>query len=208
MWLLVVTATPSSRKTSATAAPPDEAREHAPTARRSAARALEPACSAPSETRLLTPDLVDEFVRAFEAELATLQRELWYPGTPASRTGGGGAAAAGRAARRREMAPGTTVSATRLTDLEGRKAELRQQLAAAENPPPPIRLSADAADIYRARVADLEASLGPSNAGRSPLFRLEWERRLISSSIKSSSATELIAQGPRFQSNIPPSMIW
>jgi len=109
--------------------------------------------------RLLTPDLVDEFVRAFETELAILQRDAL--GTQARvhheladverRLQG--------VLRAVENGAWNDSIRTRLTELEGRKMELRQQLAEAEHPPPRIRLSANAADIYRSRVADLEASL-------------------------------------------------
>jgi hypothetical protein len=47
----------------------------------------------------------------------------------------------------------------RLSELERRKTELTVQLRSAASPAPPDRLTADAAAIYRARVADLQASL-------------------------------------------------
>ncbi len=47
----------------------------------------------------------------------------------------------------------------RLTELERSKAALAAQLAAAEAVPPPVRLHPDAASLYRAQVAELEASL-------------------------------------------------
>ena len=47
----------------------------------------------------------------------------------------------------------------RLSELEARKADLTERMAAAQAPPPALRLTSASADIYRAKVADLEASL-------------------------------------------------
>jgi site-specific DNA recombinase len=109
--------------------------------------------------RLLTPDLVDEFVRAFETELATLQRDALGTQARVHREMGDIERRLQGVLRAVENGAWNDSIRTRLTELEGRKAVLQQQLADAEHPPPRIHLSANAADIYRSRVADLEASL-------------------------------------------------
>ena len=62
----------------------------------------------------------------------------------------------------------------RLGDLEARKADLQRQLQAARNPTPCVRLTHDAAVIYRTKVGDLEASLN------APDIRLEAAEALRS----------------------------
>jgi site-specific DNA recombinase len=67
----------------------------------------------------------------------------------------------------------------RLSELETRKEALQKQQESLGNPEPVIRLHPNAADIYRAKVADLESSLnGPeiraeaSDALRAPIDRV------------------------------------
>lgn len=113
--------------------------------------------------RLLTPDLVDEFVRTFEEELAAfqkdklgiqakLQREL----TDTERRLKGVLAAIENGAWNDSVRQ-------RLSELEARKTEVTERLAAALQPPPVLRLTAAAAEIYRSKIGDLEASLNDAD---------------------------------------------
>jgi site-specific DNA recombinase len=113
--------------------------------------------------RLLTPDLVAEFIRAFEEELATLQRESADTGRRLERE----LAQVGRkldgVVRAIEDGAWNDTLRQRLNDLEARKAELTTKLAQAVNPTPTVRLHPNAAEIYRAKVASLEESLNAPN---------------------------------------------
>ena len=135
--------------------------------------------------RLLTPDLVDEFVRTFEAELATyqkdklgqqarLQREL----TDAERRLKGLLSAIENGAWNDSVRE-------RLSEVEARKADVTERLTAALKPPPAPRLTAAAAEIYRAKVGDLEASL---NDAEIKTEAAEALRRLIAKVVLSPDA--------------------
>ena len=127
--------------------------------------------------RLLTPDLVAEFIRAFEAELATMRRESADTGRRLERE----LAEVGRklegVVRAIEDGAWNDTLRQRLNDLEARKAELTAALAKAANPVPTVRLHPNAAEVYRAKVAELEASL---NAADIRLEASEALRSLIS----------------------------
>ena len=115
--------------------------------------------------RLLAPEMVEEFVTAFHEEVNRHRRE----------------ATAARAGKDRELAEVTRkldklIEALiegyrtaglqqRLEELEARKAALEQELAA--DPPPPVRLHPNLAQVYRAKVERLhEALADPGAAGR------------------------------------------
>ena len=127
--------------------------------------------------RLLTPDLVAAFICEFEAELAALQRDS----TDIQRRLGRELGEVGRKLEGvlRAIEDGTwnDTLRQRLNELEARKADLTARLAQAATPAPRVRLHPNAAEIYRAKVADLEASL---NAPEIRLEAAEALRSLIS----------------------------
>jgi len=107
--------------------------------------------------RLLAPELVEEFVTAFHEEVNRQRRE----------------ATAARVGKERELAEVTRkldklIEALiegyrapglqqRLEELEARKAALEQELAA--DPPPPVRLHPNLAQVYRGKVERLHEAL-------------------------------------------------
>jgi hypothetical protein len=107
--------------------------------------------------RLMAPELVEEFVAAFHEEVNRLRRDE----------------TAARAGKERELAevrrkldglidavaeglrgPGLQ---QRLDGLEARKANLEQELSA--DPPPPVRLHPNLAQLYRRQVEQLQLAL-------------------------------------------------
>ena len=109
--------------------------------------------------RMLAPDLVAEFMRAFAEETAALQRES--------------AGASARLSReladveRRLTGVLTAIEngawsdslQARLTELEHRKTALTCDIAEAAAPAPVVTLHPNAAELYRRRVAELETAL-------------------------------------------------
>jgi len=107
--------------------------------------------------RLMAPEMVEEFVAAYHEEVNRHRRE----------------ATAARASKERELAEVTRkldklIEALiegyrtaglqqRLQELEARKAALEQELAA--DPPPPVRLHPNLAQVYRAKVERLHEAL-------------------------------------------------
>ena len=107
--------------------------------------------------RLMAPEMVEEFVTAYHEEVNRHRRE----------------ATAARAGKERELAEVTRkldklIEALiegyrtaglqqRLEELEARKAALEQELAA--DPPPPVRLHPNLAQVYRAKVERLHVAL-------------------------------------------------
>ena len=124
--------------------------------------------------RLLTPDLVDEFVRAFDDELAELQRHALGNQARLQRDLAETERRLEGVFRAIENGAWNPSLSGRLGDLEARKADLQRQLQAARNPTPCVRLTHDAAVIYRTKVGDLEASLN------APDIRLEAAEALRS----------------------------
>lgn len=112
--------------------------------------------------RMLTPALVEEFVRTFEQELAALQRQSASKQARAKdqlldiekRLNG--------VLRAIENGAWNDALKQRLDDLEAQKKQLQAELAAAEAPAPAVKLHPNAAAIYRAKVAELEAALNAS----------------------------------------------
>jgi site-specific DNA recombinase len=107
--------------------------------------------------RLMAPEMVEEFVTAFHEEVNRHRRE----------------ATAARAGKERELAEVTRkldklIEALiegyrtaglqqKLEELEARKAALEQELAA--DPPPPVRLHPNLAQVYRGKVERLHLAL-------------------------------------------------
>jgi hypothetical protein len=107
--------------------------------------------------RLMAPEMVEEFVTAYHEEVNRHRRE----------------ATATRTAKERDLAEVTRkldklIEALiegyrapglqqKLDDLEARKAALEQDLAA--DPPPPVRLHPNLAQVYRAKVERLHEAL-------------------------------------------------
>jgi hypothetical protein len=118
--------------------------------------------------RMLTPTLVEEFVRSFAEELAVRQRDA---------TSRRDRLAQELAATERRLegvlhaiedGAWSESLRTRLQDLEHRKSELTAALAEAASPPR-VELHPNAAAIYAVKVAELEASLNapdPRGSGR------------------------------------------
>ena len=128
------------------------------------------------KARMLTPELVAEFVRAFSEALATSRRE-----------------GAARQADLRQKLVNTErrlqgvlraiedgawsdTLRTRLAELEDNKAKIAAQMDAIKAPSP-VQLHPNAASLYAAKVADLEASL---NAPDIRIEAAEALRALIS----------------------------
>ena len=107
--------------------------------------------------RLMAPELVEEFVAAYHEEVNRARRDE----------------TAARAGKERELAEvrrkldkliealiegyGRGGLQQRLDDLEERKAALEEQLAA--DPPPPVRLHPNLAQVYRGKVERLHVAL-------------------------------------------------
>ena len=109
--------------------------------------------------RLLTPDLVDEFVRAFDAELANLQKQSLGTQARVARQLADIERRLEGVLRAIENGAWNDSLKRRLDELEAQERKLADELRAAEAPAPRVRLTADGAAIYRAKVADLQASL-------------------------------------------------
>ena len=127
--------------------------------------------------RLLTPDLVAAFIREFEAELAALQRDSTEIQRRLERELGEVGRKLEGVLRAIEDGSWNAALRARLDELEARKIKLTARLAQAATRAPRVRLHPNAAEIYRAKVADLEASL---NATEIRLEAAEALRSLIS----------------------------
>jgi site-specific DNA recombinase len=109
--------------------------------------------------RMLAPDLVAEFVRVFAEETVAAHRQ---DAARRSLLDGQLADVERRlqaVLRAIEDEAWSEALRKRLSELETRKEALQRQREGFGNPAPVIRLRPNAADIYRAKVADLEASL-------------------------------------------------
>ena len=109
--------------------------------------------------RMLSPELVAEFVTAFTEALAEGQREA---GLRERRVKDALAATERRleaVVRAIEDGAWNDTLRRRLDALEAEKAALTAELAALAKPAPPVRLHPQAADIYRRKVAELEQCL-------------------------------------------------
>ncbi len=109
--------------------------------------------------RLLTPELVEHFVRTFEAEVASRRRE-------ADKTQGRVQSQLTGIERRLEGVLRAIESGawneslkSRLDELEAEKRQLQKQLNTMAAPSNTVQLHPNAAALYAAKVADLQASL-------------------------------------------------
>ena len=109
--------------------------------------------------RMLTPDLVEEFVRAFEAELASVQKSATTGRRVLADKLGDVQRRLDGVLRAIENGAWSDSLQARLTELERSRDTLTAELSAADQPAPVVRLHPNAAAIYRAKVADLETSL-------------------------------------------------
>jgi len=108
---------------------------------------------------LLAPELVADFVRGYAEELAAAEREAGRQRTRAeAELADVDRRLAGVLSAIEAGAFSETLRA-RLDELEGRKAELKATLSAATEAAPPARLHPASAELYRSRVAELEAAL-------------------------------------------------
>jgi site-specific DNA recombinase len=110
------------------------------------------------KARMLTPALVEEFVRSFAEELAALQRDA---ASRRARIDHDLAAVERRlegVLRAIENGAWNDTLRARLNELEARKATLTTERAQADAPPP-TRLHPNAAALYAAKVAELETAL-------------------------------------------------
>jgi site-specific DNA recombinase len=109
--------------------------------------------------RMLTPDLVEEFVRTFEAELASVQKSATTNRRVLADKLNDVQRRLDGVLRAIENGAWTDSLQARLTELEQSKNDVTAKLSAADRPAPVVRLHPNAAAIYRAKVADLETSL-------------------------------------------------
>ena len=109
--------------------------------------------------RMITPDLVTEFIRTFDGELARLRREQVHAEQRLRHRLGEVQRRTRRIIAAIENGAYTVSMNQQLRDLESGEARLNAELAAATAPVEPPRLHPKAAEIYRGKVAELEASL-------------------------------------------------
>jgi DNA invertase Pin-like site-specific DNA recombinase len=109
--------------------------------------------------RLLTPEHVQEFVRAFAEALAADERQSGARRNQLERQLAETERGLQALVRAIENGAWSDTVQKRLAELEARKAEVKVELDSMGKPSPPPRLHPNAADIYAAAVADLEAAL-------------------------------------------------
>lgn len=126
--------------------------------------------------RLVTPDLVAEFIRTFDEELAKLERDQVNTEQRVRDTLGEVQRKTRRIIKAIENGAYVVSMNQQLRDLEADEIRLNAELAAAVTPAKPARLHPNAAETYRAKVADLETSL---NAPEIKLEAVEALRGLI-----------------------------
>ena len=135
------------------------ARAPGTTPRRSPARPIETRVLTGLHERMLTPKIAAEFIRSFDAECIRARKE----------SAGRSPQAATRLTEVERRIAGIVESiengawnrtlGLRLEELEREQVTLQAEVAAAASPEPVVRLHPNAADIYRDKVAVLEASL-------------------------------------------------
>jgi hypothetical protein len=118
--------------------------------------------------RLLAPELVAEFVRAFADEMAEADRQVAGARSQLDAQFADVERRLEGVLRAIENGAWSDALHQRLGELEARKAALRHQRASMSEPAPRIRLLPNAADVYRAKVADLEASMTPRRSKPRP----------------------------------------
>ena len=109
--------------------------------------------------RLLTPARVEEFVRAFAEELVSQEKEAGTRRKHLERTLAETERGLQGLVRAIENGAWSETLQKRLAELETRKAAMIAELALLATAEPPATLHLNAAEIYAAAVADLEASL-------------------------------------------------
>jgi site-specific DNA recombinase len=109
--------------------------------------------------RLLTPERVQEFVRAYAEALAADERQSGVRRSQLERQLTETERGLQSLVRAIENGAWSDTVQKRLAELEARKAEIKAELDSMGEASPPARLHPNAADIYAAAVADLEASL-------------------------------------------------
>jgi hypothetical protein len=108
--------------------------------------------------RMLTPDLVEQFVRSYAAELASLERDASTRQANAERELAATERGLQGVVRAIEGGAWSDTLRARLSELEVRKKALQAEIAAAAAPPP-VALHPNAAALYAAKVAELEVAL-------------------------------------------------
>ena len=111
------------------------------------------------QTRMLTPELVEHFVRTFEAEVTRRQREAGSTQVRLPAQLGAVQRKLEGVLRAIENGAWNDSLKQRLDELEAEKRRVQEQLAEANAPTPTVRLHPNAAALYAAKVADLQASL-------------------------------------------------
>ena len=109
--------------------------------------------------RMLAPDLVAEFMRAFAEETAALQRESAGASARLSRELSDVERRLTGVLTAMENGAWNDSLQARLTELEHRKAALTRGITEAASPAPVVTLHPNAAELYRRRVAELETAL-------------------------------------------------
>ena len=109
--------------------------------------------------RMLAPELVAEFVKAFTEEVAAAQRTNASTSDASKRELSDVQRRLEGVLRAVENGAWSTALQTRLHELEQRKSTLEEAVQAAEAPAPVIRLHPNVAGLYRQKVEGLEAAL-------------------------------------------------
>jgi hypothetical protein len=109
--------------------------------------------------RLLAPELVAEFVRSFAEEIAAAQRDIVQKRSAVERQLAETDRSLSGIVRAVEQGAWSETLRTRLAQLEARKAALRLEQDAMGAPAPLVALHPGAAELYRVKVAELEAVL-------------------------------------------------
>jgi site-specific DNA recombinase len=119
------------------------------------------------QDRMVTPELVAEFIRTFEDELSKFQRERINVEQRLRDRLGEIKRKTKRIITAIENGAYVTSMNQELRDLEAEETRLNAELAATSAPAQPIKLHPNAAELYRAKVADLGTALN------APDIRLE-----------------------------------
>ena len=129
---------------------------------------------------LLTPERVDEYVRAFAEAWAELEREAGARRAQVERSLAEAERGLQGMVRAVEGGSWSEAIKTRLHDLENRKAQLKADLAALDAPAP-VRLHPNAAAMYARQIAELQAALNADDirAEATDALRLLIERVVL-----------------------------
>ena len=111
------------------------------------------------QSRMLTPELVEHFVRTFEDEVTRRQREASSTQARLHSQMAAVRRKLGGVLRAIEDGAWNDSLKQRLVELEAEKQQVQDQLAATTAPDNTVRLHPNAAALYAAKVANLQASL-------------------------------------------------